>query len=66
MVNKVLRLPDVLAQVNLSRSQVYLMIGRGEFPAPIKLSARASGWLEAAVDAWIESRRPASRKEGLA
>jgi prophage regulatory protein len=56
MANRILKLPVVLSKVPVSRSQLYLMIQRGEFPPPIKLSVRASGWLESTVDTWIESR----------
>ena len=53
---KVLRLPDVLERVALSKSTLWRRINDGEFPEPIKLGPRASGWLEEEVDAWIESR----------
>jgi len=32
------------------------MIGRGEFPAPVKLGARAVGWRRSDIEAWLESR----------
>lgn len=54
---RIMRLPAVQRRVGLSRSQLYVLIGRGEFPAPVKLGARAVGWLESSVDAWIEARK---------
>ena len=38
------RLPDVQRLVPLSRSRLYELIADGRFPAPIKLSDRASAW----------------------
>lgn len=51
-----LRLPDVRARVGLSRSQIYKMIAKGTFPAPIALSERAVAWDEESIDAWMDSR----------
>jgi prophage regulatory protein len=56
----ILRLPDVRKRVGLSKSQIYLLIARGEFPRQLRLSARASGWDARAVAAWIESRKVAA------
>ncbi len=53
----VFRLPDVKQCVGLSKSQIYALVARGEFPAPFKLSIRASGWDAASVFAWIEARK---------
>lgn len=64
----ILRLDDVMTRTGLSRSFIYAMIANGDFPAPIKLGPRASGWLAHEIDAWIESRISLSRpngKEGL-
>jgi prophage regulatory protein len=51
-----LRLADVQRRVPFSRSTIYLMISRGEFPKQISLGARAVGWLKSEIDQWIESR----------
>ena len=60
---KVLRLPDVVARVGLSKSTLWRLINGGEFPEPIKLGPRATGWLEEEVDAWIKSRSRAVNRE---
>jgi prophage regulatory protein len=49
----ILRLRQVVARTGLSRSTIYERIHAGEFPAQIALGARAVGWLEADVEAWI-------------
>lgn len=60
--HSVIRLPGVIAKTGLSRSSIYAAIGKNEFPASITLGARAVGWLEADIDAWLESRIRCSRK----
>jgi prophage regulatory protein len=57
----VLRLPAVKARVGLGKSSIYAGIKKGTFPAPIKLSERASGWLEHSIDAFLAERINASR-----
>ena len=52
--NKILRLPSVQARTGLSRSTIYLRIAEGSFPRQISLGARAIGWLEGDIDAWID------------
>ena len=56
-----LRLRDVINRVKLSRTQIY-GLGQGRFPAPIKLSARASAWTESCITNWINDRVAASHK----
>jgi prophage regulatory protein len=60
MTNKALRLPTVIERTGLSRSSIYRLVQLGRFPAPVKLSERASAWRESDVVAWLESRRPAN------
>src|SRR3546814_5209344 len=44
------RLPQVMARVGLSRSEIYRRIAAGDFPQPVKLGERASAWNAAGVD----------------
>ena len=53
---KVWRLPEVIRQTGLSRSTIYDLIGRGEFPSQFRLGRRAVGWLSEDVLAWIDSK----------
>ena len=53
---RILRLPEVLARVSLSRSTVWRLVRADQFPKPVKLGGRAVGWIEEEVDAWIASR----------
>jgi len=57
-----LRWPEVKHRIGYSRSQIYLLIKQGSFPAPIKLGERASAWLHSSIDEWITSRIAESSK----
>jgi prophage regulatory protein len=60
---RIIRRADVEARTGLPRSTLYDRIKRGEFPAPIPLSARAVGWLEHEVDAWLADRIAKARNQ---
>jgi len=60
---RILRLPDLIEKVGLSRAQIYHLISLGEFPSQVKLGLRACGWLESEIDEWIERLINVSRKE---
>jgi prophage regulatory protein len=61
----ILRRRRVEARVGLSRSTIYAMIQRGEFPAPVRPTTYAVGWKESDIDRWLASRayRSAPDKE---
>lgn len=65
MKNKLLKLKEVLAITGLSRSYIYALAQQGIFPKPVKLSERASAWIESEVEDWIE-KRIAERDQGVA
>ena len=50
------RLPGVVAICGISRSTIYEMIRRDEFPRPVQLDARAVGWRCSDIEAWLVSR----------
>jgi prophage regulatory protein len=56
----ILRLADLKQKVRLSKSQIYELVKRGEFPRPFKLSARASGWDAQQIQEWIDRRKAAA------
>ena len=60
-VKRFLRLPLVEDRTGLKHSQIHTLEVSGKFPKRIKISERASGWLEHEIDAWIEQRVTASR-----
>jgi prophage regulatory protein len=52
----ILRRKQVEKRTGLSRSTIYLRIQEGTFPRPVNLGARAVGWLENEIEAWLASR----------
>ena len=57
MVNEnLLRLSEILKRTGLSRSTLYSMISKNEFPSPLKIGARASAWVESEVNRWIDEK----------
>lgn len=60
--DRVLRWPEVQKRTGLCRSHVHTLARKGEFPKPIKLGGRASGWMESEVSTWIEDRIASSRE----
>ena len=64
MVPRILSRQLVESQTGLSRSKIYDLITRDEFPRPIKIGARAVGWVEADIAAWINQKIDAAKHEG--
>lgn len=62
MTESILRIREVQKLTGLGRSSIYAKVARSEFPRPIKLGERASGWLASEVSKWLEARIHESRK----
>lgn len=56
-MNELLPLPRVCEMTTFSRTTVYRMIERGDFPRPVKLGLRRVAWRADEVAAWLESRK---------
>jgi prophage regulatory protein len=54
------KLPAVMSATGLSRSTIYARVKASEFPAPVKLGARAVAWDVQAIRRWIDERRSES------
>jgi prophage regulatory protein len=59
MGEKILRLQDVKRKVGLGKTTIYEAMRQGTFPRPVRLGARAVGWLENSIDAWLAECKPA-------
>jgi len=64
--DRILRRPEVKAATGLTDSVIDREVRAGRFPAPFKLlpdpRARAVGWSERAVQAWIAERIATAQK----
>jgi prophage regulatory protein len=58
---KVLRLNEVMGRTGQSRTSIWRLERRGDFPRKVQLAPGAIGYREDEVDEWIE-RRSAERK----
>lgn len=59
MVEKHYRRTEVEGLTGLSRTTIYNLMSKGEFPRPVRLTAKAVGWPESAISDWLESREAA-------
>lgn len=56
-----IRRKDVQAQTGLARSTIYKLVSSGDFPAPVRITAKAVAWTRSDVDSWIAGRIAASK-----
>ncbi|GAA0888753.1 AlpA family transcriptional regulator [Rhodanobacter soli] len=55
----IIRLPEVLQSVGLSRPSIYRLMKLGEFPQQVKLGLSSVGWMRAEIAQWITDRMDA-------
>ncbi len=53
---RLLRIPEVLDRVAMSRSTWLRAVKAGTAPAPLKISPGVAVWTESQIDSWIDSR----------
>ena len=67
----ILRRKQVEARTGLSRSTIYAKLRRNPkrpndydptFPKPVSVGAKAVGWIEAEIEAWLTTQIQKSRK----
>ena len=58
---KFLRFPAVRGLTGLSRTTIWRLERRGEFPNHVKLSTNIVGWVEQEVMDWIRSKAQAAQ-----
>ena len=56
VVERYLRRKSVEAITSLSRTTIYDLMNKGDFPRPVKLTGRAVAWPESAIQEWLASR----------
>lgn len=62
---KVIRHPQVCEKLQISRSKLFDLIAKGQFPKPFTIipGGRAVGWLDNEVNAWIWDRKHVTSKK---
>jgi len=52
-VLRMLRLPEVESRTGLKRRRIYQLEAAGKFPKHVKVSDRATAWMEHEIDSYI-------------
>ena len=60
MGDRLLRLREVKEITGMSRSHIYRLMQKGDFPRPVRIGPAAVRWRESEVNAWVESRPKAT------
>jgi prophage regulatory protein len=53
---RLIKMTEVVHSTSLARSTIYKYIAANTFPKPVPLGGRAVAWVQAEVDAWIDSK----------
>lgn len=59
MVEKHYRRTEIENLTGLSRSTIYALMAQGEFPRPVRMTAKAVAWPESKITEWLEQRQAA-------
>lgn len=52
---RLIRLPEVLKRVGLSRARMYGLINTGRFPKQVRIGLRSVAFIESEIEAWMDS-----------
>lgn len=64
-MHNLIKLPDVLARLSMSRTTFYDKVKKGVIPPPISLGDRAVAWVEAEIDQTITALIAGKTKEEM-
>ena len=57
---RLFRIGEVLEITGLSKSVLYEMVNRGDFPRPLRIGLRAVAWRQEDIQQWLDSLPPAT------
>ena len=60
-MKNLIKLTTVKSMTGLSKSSIYAMMQKGQFPKSVTIGARAVAWIEAEIQNWIEEKISLSR-----
>lgn len=63
-MTRYLRIAEVVSKTGVSRSTIYELMSKGEFPMARRLTSRTVGWDDGEIDAWMTTRQTAPIKLG--
>lgn len=64
-LDRFMRLPEVIHTTGLSRSTLYDLISRQQFPAQISLGGKNVAWLASEIEGWMNDRIAARAQETM-
>lgn len=53
---QLIRLPEVIEMTALSRSSIYRLMKKRDFPKSVKIGGRAVAWILEEIEKWLEER----------
>ena len=56
---RIYRVKGLVELLSISRTTIWRMVKRGDFPQPICLGKRAKGWRREEIEEWVNSREAA-------
>lgn len=59
MIERLLKLPEVIQMTGVSKSAILRKEKVGEFPKRIKLGPRSVAWSETEINAWVQAIKTA-------
>jgi prophage regulatory protein len=62
-MERLLRMPEVTQITGFKRAWIYVLMRRGDFPAPLKIGPRAVRWKSSEIYAWLESQPKAEYQD---
>lgn len=60
---RMIRAPELLGWVGMSRTTIFRLVKAGSFPSPVRLHGTSIAWRESDVDKWIATRPSVAEKK---
>ena len=51
--DRILKISEIVSKCRKSRTSIYDCVNAGDFPRPLKIGKRSSGWLESEINTWL-------------
>lgn len=64
MLDRLVRLPEVVALVGRSESSIRRDVAAGRFPKPVQIGPRAIGWRASEIEAYIAGLQTSEAANG--
>ena len=64
-MDEILKISDVVRATRLSRSSIYLLLRKNDFPQPRKLGKKIIFWTATDIQTWLESRPSAEVRRDI-